>query len=197
MVGCFFSAHRPRDGGWAPSREIERLSSPLPSSSGRDGEENPSSSSSSFSPRGRIVAYVAKHGVSRERFREPSLFISLFSLSFRSLFSSFSLTSPFLPKNQHEISLLARYLPDQRHAAPGRLPRQRQDELSREILGSSKAGAAAGDGDGDDESIRRKAEAVDCFSFSSAPRRGPARVARSRDHRLPRLRARDALWLFE
>lgn len=71
MVGCFFSAHRPRDGGWAPAREIERYEPPkssFPSPSGRDGDgcekTTPSSSSSprSFSPRGRIVAYVAKHG---------------------------------------------------------------------------------------------------------------------------------------
>ena len=50
MVGCFFSAHRPRDGGWAPAREIERFETPTPSPP------------SPFSPRGRIVAYVAKHG---------------------------------------------------------------------------------------------------------------------------------------
>ena len=69
MVGCFFSAHRPRDGGWAPGREIERYEPPSSSSSsgrdGRDGGEKtppPPSSSSPFSPRGRIVAYVAKHG---------------------------------------------------------------------------------------------------------------------------------------
>jgi hypothetical protein len=49
MIGCFFSAHRPRDGGWAAARDIERF-------------EPPHSSSSPFSPRGRIVAYVAKHG---------------------------------------------------------------------------------------------------------------------------------------